>query len=146
MRILFWVFFLLLLQACASGPSVTPEDISTKAAPIFGQSFKLYYVPSRGAVMDTQFIVLSKKSPDSGMATQLATVISKAAEVPVNIAVGGPNSAKSAIVIQNAIELNQGKSLSQLHLVFVGNVQDSEGPNHSVSSSGAKFTFVQNGL
>lgn len=146
MKFLKYGIILLLVQGCASTLPVTPQDIMKAASPAFNGGFKLYYVPSRRSVMDAQFVALSKTSPDSGMATELAAVLAGASEGKVNIAVGGPNSAKSAVVIQNAITLQQGKALPNLHLVFVGNSSDAQAPEESVTSAGGEFSFVQYGL
>jgi len=142
MRSIGFVVIAMLLHGCASTPSVTPQQISEKAAPVFGENFKLFYVPSRGVVMDAQFIAISKTTSKTAMAIRLASIISKSADSKLNIAVGGPNSAKSAVVIENAIELSAKGTLTHLHLVFVGNPQDSIGPENSVVSSGGKFTTV----
>lgn len=137
---------ILLVQGCASTPSVSQLDIIDAATPAFGESFKLFFIPSRGAFMDAEFIALSKISPNSGHATTLAAILSSASDSKLNIAVGGPNSPKTAIVIQNAITLQQGRSLPFLHLVFVGNPADSQGTAESVISVGAKYSFVPYGL
>ena len=102
-------------------------------------------MPSKGAISDATFITLSKSSP-SAMSHKLASEISLAAKEPVNISVGGPNSSKTAAVIEGALSINSGKLLPHLKLVFVGAESDSEKVQQAVQEVGGEYYFAQSSM
>ena len=142
-------FFLIsiLVTGCASTPpSVTQEDVASKAAALLGNKYLVFYVPARGLAFDAEFIALSKTVGPSEMATRLARIISEASDTEVKVAVGGPRSAKTSVVIQDAINLNSEKTLNMLHLVFVGDATEAQKTGRIVESVRAQYDFVSTGL
>lgn len=144
MRNILILCFSLVVGACGT-LQVSPKDVASKSAPIFSEEFTLLYVPSKGAISDATFITLSKSSP-SAMSLKLASEISLAATEPVNISVGGPNSSKSAAVIEGALSINAGKHLPHLKLVFVGAETDSEKIRQAVHEVGGEYYFAQSSM
>jgi hypothetical protein len=144
MRNILILCFSLVLGACGT-MQVSPKDVASKAAPIFGAEFTLLYVPSKGAIADATFIKLSKSSP-SAMSHKLASEISLAETEPVYISVGGPNSSKSAAVIEGALIINGGKQLPHLKLVFVGAESDSEKIKQAVQEIEGEYHFAQSSM
>jgi len=129
-----------LLFGCVAKSSIDSQELAEKAAPVFGASFLVFHVPSSGALSDETFITLSKSTGTSALAKQLYKQVSKAVATDVKIAVGGPNSRKTAVVISNALGLNNDK-LAHLSLLFIGDQKDAEKVEAAVESVDGKFYF-----
>jgi hypothetical protein len=110
------------LAACSAAP---PRDDSLErvvvARKVFGaHHFQLFYVPAAGRLHDLQFLARSKTGETSQYARELSRLMAVGERDDVRLAVGGPNDAKAAAVLKEAVDLVAGRRLAYLTLLFVG--------------------------
>lgn len=104
---------------CASTTPINSAQLAVIGAKQFASGADIFYVPTHGALGDASFIAVSQSQP-SAQAQQLAQAFLSTAKAPVNIVIGGPNSKKTAVVVENAVDLCADAQLKGLHLIFVG--------------------------
>jgi hypothetical protein len=117
-----WAVLAAALAACSAAP---PRDDSLErvviARKIFGaHHFQFFYVPAAGKFHDLQFIARSKTGGPSQYARELSRLMAVGDRDDVRLAVGGPNNAKAAAVVKEAVDLVAGRRLAYLTLLFVG--------------------------
>ncbi len=139
MKHVLMLLVLAFITSCAAQvENSSAQDLAALAAPQLGDEFDIFYVPSSGGIADATFVSLSKGSP-SGMSQQLAETLGQATDKDVSIVVGGPNSAKTRVVVEGALQVLSGQDLTHLKLMFVGLADDVTAVNELVNSSGGEF-------
>jgi hypothetical protein len=114
------------LAAAVSGCAAPPaHDDSLErvvvARKVFGaHHFQLFYVPAASRLHDLQFLARSKTGEPSQYARELSRLMAAGERDDVRLAVGGPNDAKAAAVVKEAVDLVAGRRLAYLTLLFVG--------------------------
>ncbi len=143
MKQLFMFLALVSIASCATPiENSSAQDLAAFGATQFEGDFDVLHVPSSGGIADTTFISLSKGSP-SGMSQQLAETLGRATDVDVSIVIGGPNSAKTRVVVEGALQLLDGRDLRHLNLMFVGLANDVSAVEKLVNASGGEFYAVE---
>ncbi len=139
---------LLLLSACATVTNLSPHEAQQcqqQAVSALGGStnVNIVMIPSRGAAADATFIAQSRSVGPSAMARQIANYLATAKDRPLEVALVGPNNAKTAQVIADAHDLNRRQDLSRLTIVFMGASQDQGLISDKAHAVGARFVFTE---
>lgn len=103
---------------------------------------KLILVPARTPEEDAAFLA---RSPDEGPAAiveQVAGYFAAAAHGPQQYAVVGRHPAKTARVVRDALALNEGRTLTQLAVVYLGDTNEAPPLAALAASLGATFAAV----
>ncbi len=117
-----------LLVACAA-PALTPERVGQLAYAALGPEMQMgeqltlvwIEAPGAGGQPVTNPADAAARSP---MVPELAAALSRAAREPVNLAVGGPDSAYAAQVFSQALRAVPQPQLPGLRVAFVGQRAD----------------------
>ncbi len=124
-----WLTLLPLLLSLAAGCATShtlsawdAHDALSLANRAIGGShdLQLVMIPTRGATADAEFLEASRYYGRSGMAEQVADTFSAATNGPVELALVGRNSEKTAQVMHDALTLAASNDLSRLTLVYLG--------------------------
>lgn len=117
-----------LLSACAA-PTLTPERVGQLAYAALGpemqmgEQLTLVWIEAPGATAQpvANAVAEAARSP---MVPELTAALSRAAREPVNLAVGGPDSAYAAQVFLQALRAVPQPELPGLRVAFVGQRAD----------------------
>lgn len=133
----------LAIGGCASTPDVADREVRIgAAAAAFDRPFTYFYIPSEGAIEDTAFIAMSKTTGSSGMARQLAGLMSAASQSPLRVVVTGPSREKNERVVLDAVAALAGKSLPRLQFLFLGNATYEAKIRSAIEPLDAEFFFA----
>ncbi len=144
MKIISFLLILFVFTGCASmGGGYDAKPRVEIANQIFKDEFTYFQVNSSGAIADAAFIAMAKSSGPSDMAVDLVNKIKFYQNTGLKLLVTGPNNSKSAIVLKNAFKLLQGKDLSKIQIVFIGDKLDEYDVKQLVEQTGATFYFRQ---
>lgn len=117
-----------LLSACAS-PTLTPERVGQLAYAALGpemqmgEQLTLVWVQAPGAAAQP-VANPAAEAARSPMVPELASALARGARDPVNLAVGGPDSAFAAAVLLQALRAVPQPELPGLRIAFVGQRAD----------------------
>jgi hypothetical protein len=132
---------LLCAAACAAVPP--PDDGLRRviaARKVLGAShFQFFYVPSEGALADSQFIARSRAHNGSDTARQLALRMAQGDRDELRLAVGGPNEAKTVQVILDAARSQAGRRFIYLTFLYVGDPAGAAQVKHEIEGLSARF-------
>ena len=114
-----------LAAGCATSHTLSAwdaHDAMSLASRALGGSrdIQLVMIPSRSAAADAEFLEASRYYGRSGMAEQVAETFVAVTNAPVELALVGRNSEKTAQVLHDAITLAASNDLSRLTLVYLG--------------------------
>lgn len=130
------------LAGCAA-PAPRDDDLRIEAAShAFGGSFDYLFVESGGDAADRAFIAMSRVTGSSELAKTLAARIAAAREAPVRMLVSGPNAQKTVRVILDALDLQHGRSLPHLELLYLGDEYYAARLRGAVEALDGRFRFA----
>ncbi|RYF34688.1 MAG: hypothetical protein EOO26_03570 [Comamonadaceae bacterium] len=118
-----------LLSACAA-PALTPERVGQLAYAALGpemqmgEQLTLVWVQAPGATAAQPVANPDAEAARSPMVPELAAALSRGAREPINLAVGGPDSAYAAQVLLQALRAVPQPALPGLRVAFVGQRAD----------------------
>jgi hypothetical protein len=138
----------LLISGCAT----TSHKISGnspeyhKAVEVFGGRQNLFFlqVTSDGPLTDTIVSGLTAAHP-SAMSKQIGKVIGLAQDRKVDFAVMGDSPMLTKITVIKGLEIQKGKSLPNLRVLYIGEESNREDVQKAVNDLGAEFFFIEKG-
>lgn len=144
---------LLMMAACASAPPMSPELVSQLGYEALGPEMQMseqlltVWVPAAppaaaGAPALSPEATVALAAASSPMITDLAQVMARGAREPINLAVGGPDSALTAQVLIRALRAVP-VAVPRLRIAFVGQPADAAQVAPVAQQRGAALHFEQ---
>ncbi len=131
------------LGACATIPSGSDqiEARSVLGRDVFGDEYVYFHVTSQGAIADAAFVSMSATAVPSAMAKRLAGILAAGESRQTRILVSGAASKKAAVVLRDALKLNETRRLPKLELMYAGDESQEQELRNIAESLGASFYF-----
>lgn len=135
----------LALAGCGGYQKTNTDTIKIFAAQAFKNydNYELFLVESDGRIADTTTITLSAALGPSDIAAKLAEKMLKGQTQKTAIAVNGRSKSLTAQIIKDACDINKGKSIEFLTLLYLGEASYEPSIRQKVEALNATFLFEQ---
>ena len=130
------------LAGCASAPEDDTDNRIAAATAAFGGSYQYQVIGSAGGFKDGAYVTATKLTGPKQLARDLADLIEPAGTQSVRVMVTGADGKKNVQVIRDAFTLSQGRDLSNLELLYLGEAEEEPFVREIVEAHGARFRFA----
>ena len=138
------VVSLLLFCGASFAADVDEEAVKARALGILGGEARIFIIPARSGITDGAFKLASMAKP-SRMAKEISAYVSKAGQEELRVAFTGTKSAKTRLVVLQALSITEG-DLPGLHATFFGESEDEARVKEALEAKKATYHNEKNPL